>query len=136
MKKTLLALCALALSVVFSACSSQIPINLGVELASLSRDGQATVRFVNPSVVAYNIAQSTHRVYLDGKLAGTIALKNAAGIPSQRSTEQAGIFTPEKGQTLAAGRAMYQLESRLTLTLYGETTQVTTLKNSGTVVVK
>lgn len=138
MKNTLLALCAaVALVVSFSACSSRVPVGLGVELASLeAAAGKATVRYVNPSVVAYNVDHSRHRVFLGGKLVGTIEIKAPLGIPAQRNLEQSGTFTPEKGTSVSAGAADYRIESELTLVLYGENQQHAKLSGSGTVVVR
>lgn len=138
MKNTLLALCAaVALVVSFSACSSRIPVGLGIELASLeAAAGKATVRYVNPSVVSYNVDHSTHRVFLDGKLVGKIEIKAPLGIPAQRNLEQGGTFVAEKGANVATGSANYRLQSELTLVLYGENVQTSKLSGSGTVVVK
>lgn len=138
MKNTLLALCAaVALVASFSACSSQIPVGLGIELTSLdAKAGKATVRYLNPSVVAYNVEHSTHRVFLDGKLAGTIELKAPLGIPQQRNLEQSGTFVAEKGVNVVSGAANYRLESTLFLVLYGDNLQTSKISGSGTVVVK
>lgn len=139
MKNTLLALCAaVALIVSFTACSSPIPVGLGVELAALdSAAGKATIRYSNPSVVAYNIDHSSHRVFIDGRFVGTVELKAPLGIPQQRNgIEQSGTFVPEKGAGIAAGAANYRLESTLTLVLYGENLQTSKLTGSGMVVVK
>lgn len=138
MKNTLLALCAaVALVVSFTACSSQVPVGLGVELVSLDASaGKATVRFLNPSVVAYNVEQSSHRVFLDGKFVGTIELKAPLGIPQERNLEQSGAFVAGKGASVVAGSASYRLESILTLVLYGDNLQTSKLSGSGTVVVK
>ncbi|MBI2514284.1 MAG: hypothetical protein HYV96_20110 [Opitutae bacterium] len=138
MKNTLLALCAaVALVVSFSACSSQMPVGLGIELVSLDAGaGKATVRYLNPSVVAYNVEHSSHRVFLDGKLAGTIEIKAPLGIPQQRNLEQSGTFVAGKGAGVPAGSASYRLESTLTLVLYGDNLQTSKLSGSGTVVLK
>lgn len=138
MKNTLLALgAAVALIVSFAACSSQIPVGLGVELASLELSaGTATIRYANPSVVSYNVEHSSHRVFLDGKFVGTVELKAPLGIPQQRNLEQSGTFVVDKGANISAGSANYRLESTLTLVLYGENLQTSKLAGSGTVVVK
>jgi hypothetical protein len=138
MKNTLLALCAaVALVVSFSACSSQMPVGLGIELVSLdAKAGHATVRYLNPSVVAYNVEHSSHRVILDGKFVGTVELKAPIGIPQQRNLEQSGTFVAEKSANIAAGSASYRLESTLFLVLYGDNLQTSKISGSGTVVVK
>lgn len=138
MKNTLLALCAaVALVVSFSACSSRIPVGLGIELAALeAAAGQATVRYVNPSVVSYNVEHSTHRVFLDGKLVGKIEIKTPLGIPAQRNLEQSGTFVADKGASLPVGSANYRIESELTLVLYGDNQQTSKLSGSGAIVVK
>jgi hypothetical protein len=138
MKNTLLALCAaVALVVSFAACSSPIPVGLGVELLSLEpATGKATIRYSNPSVVGYNIERSSHRVFFDGKFVGTVELKAPLGIPQQHNLEQSGTFVADKGVNIPAGSANYRVESTLTLVLYGENLQTSKLTGSGTVVVK
>lgn len=138
MKNTFLALCAaIACLFTLAACSTTTPVSLGIELAGIDRStGRATLRLLNPGVVAYNVASSKHRVFIDGKAVGTVEVKAPEGVPAQRNVEQTGIFVPEKGASIASGQSSYRLESVLTLTLYGENTQQTKISGSGTVIVK
>lgn len=137
MKKSLLALCALCLATLLTSCGSSIPISVGVELVSLDRgQGSAVVRFVNPTITAFNLAQSSHQVWLDGRLAGVVEIASAVGLPAQQSIEQAGKFTADKGANISAGTANYRLESRVTVTLWGDTVQKEKFAGSGTVQVK
>lgn len=140
MKKFLLALCALPLVALLSSCGNQVQVNVGVELVSLDRgqngQGSAVVRFVNPTVVAYNFARSTHQVWLDGRVAGVIEISAPLGLPAQRSIEQTGKFTADKSANLSAGSANYRIESRVAVTLWSDTTQNEKFSGAGTVVVK
>lgn len=140
MKKYLLALFALPLAALLTSCGNSIKVNVGIELVSINRgqsgQGTAVVRFVNPTVVAYNFAQSTHQVWLDGKPAGVIEITAPLGLPAERSIEQEGKFTADKGATLSPGNASYRIESRVLVTLWGDSTQNEKFGGTGTVVVK
>lgn len=137
MKKTLLALCALCLATLHTSCGNSIQINIGLELVSLDRgEGSAVVRFVNPTIVAYNLANSKHQVWLDGRSAGVIEIDTPIGLAAEQSYEQKGKFIAEKGANLPAGTAHYRLESRVTVTLWGDQTQTNKLAANGTVLVK
>lgn len=141
MKNTLLALCAaFALVVSFTGCGGRMPVSVDLELVSLepgaAGNGKATLRFINHGVVAYNFRETTTRVLIDGKPVGTIAIKNALGIPASAAVEQSGVFTADKGVTIPAGAARYQLDMQVTVTLYDENTEKLKLAGSGTVVLK
>jgi len=140
MKKFLFALCALPLVALLTSCGNSIKVNVGIELVSLTRgqngQGTAVVRFVNSTVVAYNFAQSTHQVWIDGRPAGVIEITAPLGLPAERSLEQEGKFTADKGATLSPGSANYRIESRVIVTLWGDSNQSEKFSNSGTVVVK
>ncbi len=141
MKKTLLAFCAaFALVVSFTGCGGHIPVSVDLELVSLDRgadgNGKATLRFLNRGIVAYNFKETTTRVLIDGKPVGTIAIKNAVGIPASAAVEQSGVFTAEKGAAIPSGTARYQLETQVTVTLYDDNTEKLKLLGSGTVVLK
>jgi len=141
MKNTLLALCAAFASVVsFTGCGGHLPVSVDLELVSLEQgaagNGKATMRFINRGVVAYNFRETTTRVLLDGKPVGTIAIKNALGIPASAAVEQSGVFTADKGVTIPAGAARYQLDMQVTVTLYDENTEKLKLSGNGTVVLK
>jgi hypothetical protein len=91
-------------------------------------------------VVSYLLAQSTHRVYLDGVLVGTITDKDAMALPannhSARSTTLA-TAGPAAERTLTAaaatGSAAYRVESSVIIRLYGDSTERSSLSSTGTV---
>lgn len=134
------------LALLGTGCSSSNTITAGlkVELTALARAGDGTTRadwrVVNPNVVSYLLAQSTHRVYLDGVLVGTITDKDAMALPahnhSARSTTLASAG-PAADRTLAAataaGSAAYRVESTVIIRLYGDSTERTSLSATGTV---
>ncbi len=133
------------LALLGTGCSSSNTITAGlkVELTALARAGDGTTRadwrVVNPNVVSYLLAQSTHRVYLDGVLVGTITDKDAMALPahnhSARSTTLASAG-PAADRTLAAaaaaGSAAYRVESTVIIRLYGDSTERTSLSATGT----
>jgi hypothetical protein len=134
------------LALLGTGCSSSNTITAGlrVELTGLARAGDGTTqaewRVVNPNVVSYLLAQSTHRVYLDGVLVGTIKDKDAMALPannhSARSTALA-TAGPAAERTLAAAAAAksasYRIESDVTIRLFGDSTERSGLSSSGTV---
>lgn len=141
MKNTLLALCAaLALVVGFTGCGGHIPVSVDLELVSLDRgadgNGKATLRFINRGIVAYNFKETTTRVLIDGKPVGTIAIKNAVGIPASAAVEASGAFMADKGVSIPSGTARYQLDTQVTVTLYDENTEKLKLSSGGTIVLK
>lgn len=137
---------AVVFAVLATGCSSSnsITVGLGVELTGLTRgaDGatQVTWRVVNPNVVAYLVAQASHKVYLDGVLVGTTADRDPLAVPAHNSaTRTSALVTagPAADRVLAAaaaaGSAAYRLESSILIRLYGESTDKTTLTAAGKV---
>lgn len=129
-----------------SGCNSSntITVGLKVELTGLARAGdgstQVSWRVVNPNVVPYLIAQSNHRVYLDGVLVGTITDKEATALPAHNHAARSTTLTtagPAAERTLAAaaaaGSAAYRVESTVIIRLYGDTTERSSLSSAGTV---
>ena len=119
-------------------------VGLKVELTGLTRNGegntQVSWRVVNPNIVPYLVAQANHRIYLDGVLVGTITDREAAALPAQSKAERTNplvIAGPTAERALAAaataGTAAYRLESSVTIRLYGETTDRSDLRATGTV---
>jgi hypothetical protein len=142
MKTFLLSALWLGLVGLLASCSSNTNATVGLrlELESIERDGNggatATVRIVNPNLVAYNIDRATHRVFLGERLVGTLEVKRPLGIPAQNVGRHTGALTMDKSATLAVGSASYRLESKVVLRLYGERTEDAKLSGSGTVTVK
>lgn len=134
------------LALLGTGCSSSNTITAGlkVELTGLVRAGDGTTRadwrVVNPNVVSYLLAQSTHRVYLDGTLVGTITDKDAMALPAHNHSARSATLTgagPAAERTLAvaaaAGSTAYRVESTVIIRLYGDSTERTSLSSAGTV---
>lgn len=142
MKNLLFSALWLGLVGLLASCSSgtNATVGLRIELESIQRDSSggatATVRIVNPNLVAYNIDRATHRIYLGDRLVGTLEVKRPLGIPAQNVGLHTGALTLDKGATLAAGSAAYRVDSKVVLRLYGERTEDAKLSGSGTVTVK
>lgn len=141
MKRLLLPVLLLGLSMLGAGCSSPAPLaGLSLELVALERaaDGgvAATVRVVNPNLVAYNLARATHRVLLDGRLVGTLRHERPTGVPAQNVALQVGSLALEPGASLSPGPVAYRLESKVVLTLWGDRTEESKLSASGSVIVR
>lgn len=132
---TLLAACAAFL---FTGCGSDAYLTgMAVELAGIDRStggATATLRYVNPNTVVYNIKKSTHKVFLNGQLVATIQVNDPVGVPAQNAITQQ-VPLPVTGP-LAAGEAAYRIESSYELRLFGDSMQDGKSASSGTVVVK
>lgn len=130
-------LAIVALFTLLVGCSSPPLTGFTIELVKIEQAGDgsllATARLINPNVVAYNVDTSTHSLYLDGKLAGTLTASGAEGVPAQQTVVTTAKFTTAPGFVLTAGRASYRLESTLVMRLYGDSTEKQKLTSSGTV---
>ncbi len=134
------------LALLGTGCSSSNTITAGlkVELTALARAGDGTTRVdwrvVNPNVVSYLLAQSTHRVYLDGVLVGTITDKDAMALPANNHSARSTLLKSDGAaaeRALAAAAAVksasYRVESDITIRLYGDSTERSKLSSAGTV---
>ncbi len=119
---------------------------LQIELTGIERAAggttQVTWRLVNPNVISYLVAESSHRIYLDGVLAGTITDKEAMALPVRSKPDRSSILTPAGpaaeralAAAVAAGSGSYRVESSILIRLYGETTEKTALAAAGKVTV-
>jgi hypothetical protein len=130
-------LLAIGLLALLVGCSSPPLTGFTIELQKIEQaaDGSliATARLVNPNVVAYNVDSSTHALYLDGKLAGTLSASGAEGVPAQNSVVTTAKFSTAPGFVLKSGTASYRLESVLVMRLYGDSTEKQKLTSTGTV---
>ena len=85
------------------------------------------------------MAQSSHKVQLNGVVVGTANDKEPLAVPAQSRVDRtsplvlAGTSAEHAlASAVAAGTASYQVESSILIRLYGETTDKSTLKASGT----
>jgi len=134
------------LALLGTGCSSSNTITAGlrVELTGIARAGDGTTqadwRVVNPNVVSYLLAQSTHRVYLDGVLIGTITDKNAMALPAHNHSARSSLLKSDGAAAdralaaaVAAKSASYRVESDIIIRLYGDSTERSGLTSTGTV---
>lgn len=134
------------LTMLGTGCSSSNTITAGlrVELTGLARADDGTTRadwrVVNPNVVSYLLAQSSHRVYLDGVLVGTFTDKEAMALPANNHSARSSLLKSDGAaaeRTLAAAAAAksasYRVESDIIIRLYGDSTERSGLSSTGTV---
>lgn len=142
MKRFLLSTLALvSLLGLLTGCGSSQEglVGLRFELAALERtaDGaKATFHVVNPNLVSYNLDNVAYTLALDGKVVGTVAIKQPTGVPAQQTVTQTGSLTLAPGANLAAGEASYRLDAVVLFRLYDEMTEKMKVNAVGRVVVK
>lgn len=144
MKRALLLSCSLVLFGLVAACNSPqeaAVTGLAVELASIDRaaDGSttATIRILNPNVVAYNVAEAEHEIYLNGRMVGTVNIERPTGVPARsEAATQTGVLKLRSGESLPTGTIDYRMNSELILRLWGDTTQELKVSSSGSVAVR
>lgn len=131
-------LASLGLITLLAGCGSPnvSTTGLGIRLVTIEQasDGSAvaTLRITNPNVVSYNFSKSNHRVFVDGRQVGTIAINRATGVPARSSAAtQQGVFVAKDGP-LPEGALNYRLESQIVLTLWGDKREDFRLQSSGT----
>jgi hypothetical protein len=133
--RSLLVLTALA-SFLTGCSTPNRAAGLYFELGSITRDAQgepvATVRIVNPNVIAYNVARTSHRVFLQDRLVGIVDLEGQ-GVPQQSVLEQSGKIKLERGAMLPSGSVPYRLDSLVTVRVRAEQTERLSFRNSGVV---
>jgi len=141
MKKAFLSvIITVAAGLLLSSCSTGRPglAGLGVELVKIEVAGgaaHAVVRLKNPNLIAYNIAQSRHKIELGG-WSGVAETRAPFGVPPQSTQEQRVEIGAGRIDQLPAGAADYRLESDLKLRLYGETMESLEIQARGRVVVE
>lgn len=140
MKKLLSVLLVLGSLVAFSGCNAPRPglAGLSVELVKIEVDGagaRATVRYVNPNLMSYNLAQSRHKIEV-GSWSGVAETREPFGVPPRNTVEQTVALRPERLDQLAAGAADYRMDSDFSLRLYGDSRESLHLSARGRTVVE
>ncbi|SDR86918.1 hypothetical protein [Opitutus sp. GAS368] len=146
MKKFLAPFFLVASLALLAGCSSSNNITAGVKigLTGLARasDGSTRVswRVINPNVISYLVSQTTHRIYLNGVLIGTVIDREPLAVLPQAHSERTSPLAsagPAADSALAAaataGSGAYRVESTIVVQLYGETTDKSNLTATGTV---
>ena len=136
----------LALALTFAAlagCNSDKPGLVGFkpELLKIERDGHggatAIWQIVNPNIATYNVAESSHKIFVNGRYLGRAVTKEPTGVPRQTNiTQSAPIALERDGAAIldAAGNSgAYRIESSLLLLIYSTTTEKFSVTNAGTV---
>ena len=119
-------------------------VGLKVELSRVAHGGngrtEVSWRLVNPNIVPYLLARATHKIYLDGVLVGTVDDREALAVPAQSNQDRTSPLTSAGAGAEAAlanaarnGSAAYRVESVVVVRLFGETTEKTDLRATGTV---
>ncbi len=139
MKKSFPTLFLLAVALVLGACTTTRPglAGLSVELVKIEVEGaaaRATVRYVNPNLMAYNLAQTRHKIQI-GAWSGVAETREAFGVPPRNTVEQTVALKPERLDQLTAGAVDYRMESDFSLRLYGESRESLELSARGRTVV-
>jgi LEA14-like dessication related protein len=134
--------------VFLASCSTlenrTIAVGLRVELTGITRtangDTEVSWRLGNPNIVPYLLAETTHRIFLNGALVGELKNREAIAVPAQSSIEGTVRLVPAGAaaervlnEALAAGSATYRTETELVIRLYGDETDKGKLIGSGTV---
>ena len=135
------------LLLLLAGCSSNtITVGLKVELMNITRSSDGTTqvswRLVNPNIASYLVDETTQRIYLNGTLAGTIKEHEAVAIPAQsyanRTTRLVTAGTTGEralAEAIAAGSANYRTETAITIRLYGDSLDKSSLTSAGKVTV-
>jgi hypothetical protein len=129
-----------AIVLALAGCSTTRPglAGLVVELARIEVEGgkaHAVVRLKNPNLIAYNIAQSRHKIELGG-WSGVAETRAPFGVPPQSTQEQRVEIGSGRIDQLPNATTDYRLESNLKLRLYGDTMESMEITARGRVVVE
>jgi len=132
---------------ILAGCSSDnrtLAVGLRVELTGITRsangDTEVSWRLGNPNIVPYLLAETTHRIFLNGALVGEVKNREAIAVPAQSSIDGMVRLVPAGpaavrvlNEALAAGSATYRTETELIIRLYGDETDKGKLIGTGTV---
>ncbi len=106
---------------------------------SIAADGsaKATLRYVNPNVIVYNVASAKHRIYINGRFLANAEAKKPAGVPpTSELVEQDVTFKVPPSGWPVAGAANYRVESTINLLVYDDNEETHRLESAGQVVVQ
>ena len=148
MKRSLTPLVLFALfASAFTACTNSsriIATGLEAKLTGIVRatDGKVTATWhvSNPNIVSYNFSRVTSKVYLNGSYVGAIVNEDPIGIAANSEADRTGVITG--GDSVAAqviadavahGSATYRVDSQITILVYDDTIEKSSLTASGTV---
>ncbi len=148
MKRSLTPLFLLALlASIFTACvnsSRIIATGLEAKLTSIVRSSDGTVtaswHVNNPNIVSYLFSRVASKIYLNGSYVGALVSEDPLGIPANSEVDRSGIITG--GDAAAArvisdaithGSATYRVDTQITIRIYDDTIEKSSLTNSGTV---
>lgn len=140
MKKAFLSVLFAIAGLLLCSCSTSRPglAGLGVELVKIEVSGgtaHAVVRLKNPNLIAYNLAQSRHKIELGG-WSGVAETRTPFGVPPQSTQEQRVEIGSGRIDQLPREATDYRLESNLKLRLYGDTMESMQITARGRVVVE
>lgn len=144
MKFTPLVLLAM-LAVWLGGCSSSsriIATGLSIELTAVQPQADGSVKVTwhvaNTNIVSYLLSEVQHKITLNGAALGTLEEHEPLAVPANTNAGRTSVVkaSPQALQLLQAagtGPVRYQVDSKITILIYGDTTEVSKLSNSGSV---
>lgn len=148
MKRSLPPLLLLALlASIFTACANSsriIATGLEAKLTSIVRSSDGTVtaswHVNNPNIVSYLFSRVASKIYLNGSYVGAIVSEDPLGIPANSGVDRSGIITGSDAaaarvisDAITHGSATYRVDTQITIRIYDDTIEKSSLTNSGTV---
>jgi uncharacterized lipoprotein YajG len=146
MKRLLTPFALLALlSVFMTGCTSNskiIATGLSIELTSLAPQADGTVKVgwhvANANIVSYLLSRVNHRISVNGVALGTINDLEPLAVPASTNAPRTSVLKPtaEAAKLLqSTGSVRYEVDTKITILIYGETTEDSKLSNRGSVAV-
>ena len=120
---------------------------LKIELTEIRQttDGGISVAWhvKNENIVPYLLSRIVHKIHLNGAYLGQLETNSALAIPANTNTGTTTVLSgagaeASRAVTAAAssGTASYKVDTKITILIYGDTTEKADLSNSGQVAVK
>jgi hypothetical protein len=120
-----------------------VVVGLRIELTGIERagDGSATVtwRVQNPNVAPYLVSRTTHKIYLNGTLVGTVKEDDAMAVPAQNNASKTSKLVLAGGadrllaDAAGHGPVSYKVDSTIVVVIYGDASEKGGLTGTGTV---
>lgn len=148
MKQWITPLFLLAALLGFTGCKNTgdiMAVGLGIDVTKIERasDGSFAVTWQvrNPNIVPYILDHSTHKLFIDGTLVGTMTEDSRIAIPAHNAggrTDKlvlAGGGAQKLNQALSAGTANYRVETTAWMLIVDDDFAKSEFVGSGTVAV-
>lgn len=148
MKRLLTPLFLLVAGCLFVAgCTSNsriIATGLGVELTAIAPQPDGTVKVswhvANTNIVSYLLSRVHQKISLNGVTLGTIEDLEPLAVPASTNTGRTTTIKPTAEaarllQSAGNGTLAYEVNTKITILIYGDTTEDSKLSNRGTVAI-